>query len=82
MITHKIVKGDTLWELSRSYGCTVNEIVQLNGIKNPNSVKIGTVILIPTDPDYATIGKLFLAALNDLEGLPNVEKLLEMVKDE
>ena len=46
-ITHVIVYGDTLWDLAIEHGCTVAEIVSLNGIENPNSVPVGTEIKIP-----------------------------------
>lgn len=46
-ITHIIVYGDTLWDLARENGCTVAEIVALNGIENPNSIPVGTEIKIP-----------------------------------
>ena len=46
-ITHKIVYGDTLWDLAQLHHCTVAEIVGLNGIENPNSIPVGTEIKIP-----------------------------------
>lgn len=46
-ISHKIVKGDTLWDLAQKHGTTVNAIVALNGIKDRNSVPVGTEIKIP-----------------------------------
>ncbi|MEG2929201.1 MAG: S-layer homology domain-containing protein, partial [Oscillospiraceae bacterium] len=46
-VTHKLAYGDTLWDLSKKYNCTVEEITQLNGINNPRSVPIGTELKIP-----------------------------------
>ena len=46
-VTHKIVYGDTLWDLAQLHHCTVAEIVSINGIKNPNSIPVGTEIKIP-----------------------------------
>lgn len=45
--TYTVQPGDTLWGISRSYGVTVNQIVQLNGIQNPNLIYPGQVFLIP-----------------------------------
>ncbi|MEG1968327.1 MAG: S-layer homology domain-containing protein [Clostridia bacterium] len=46
-VIHKIVRGDTLWDIAMKNKCTVAEIVGLNGIKNPNNVPIGTELKIP-----------------------------------
>jgi len=45
-VTHKVVKGDTLWALSRKYGTTVDAIAKLNNIKNPNLIYVGQVLII------------------------------------
>lgn len=46
--TYTVVRGDTLWALSRRYGCTVGEIVALNAqIKNPDLILIGWQLVLP-----------------------------------
>lgn len=45
-IRHIIVKGDTLWGLSRKYGTTVDAIQRANGLKSTN-LRIGRTLLIP-----------------------------------
>lgn len=44
-----VAKGDTLWTISRKYGCTVSEIVAANSdlIKNPNRIYLGWQLNIP-----------------------------------
>lgn len=44
---HKIVYGDTLWDISIKNHCTVADIVKLNGIADPNNVPVGTELKIP-----------------------------------
>ena len=44
---HKIVYGDTLWDIAVKNKCTVAEIVGMNGIKDPNNVPVGTELKIP-----------------------------------
>lgn len=39
--------GDTLWALAREYNTTVQKIVNLNKIKNPNLIYSGQKLLIP-----------------------------------
>lgn len=43
--THKVVKGDSLWKISRTYGMTVNELKTLNGLKT-DLIRIGQVLKV------------------------------------
>ncbi|MCY7771152.1 LysM peptidoglycan-binding domain-containing protein [Bacillus haynesii] len=43
--THKVVKGDSLWKISRTYGMTINELKSLNGLKT-DLIRIGQVLKV------------------------------------
>ena len=43
---YKIQNGDTLWDISRKNGISINEIKQLNNISNSKNLKPGMVIKI------------------------------------
>lgn len=44
---HRVVKGDTLWGLSRRYGVGLKELVALNPqIKNPNLIYVGQEVRV------------------------------------
>ena len=45
-IVYRIQRGDTLSAIARRYGTTVNNLVRLNNIKNPNLIYAGTNILV------------------------------------
>ena len=45
--TYTVVKGDTLSEIAQKYGTTVDTLVQLNGIKDPNLIVVGQVLKLP-----------------------------------
>ena len=45
--TYTVVKGDTLSEMAQKYGTTVDTLVQLNGIKDPNLIVVGQVLKLP-----------------------------------
>ncbi len=45
-ITYVVKKGDTLTKLAIRYGTTINSIVKLNNIENPNLIYIGQVLTI------------------------------------
>lgn len=58
--TYVIKNGDTLYKISKELNIPVEEIILINNIKNPNSLSIGTELIIPyksldvvyTDIDY------------------------------
>ena len=43
---YTVKKGDTLSGIAKKYGTTVNKLVLLNGIKNPNKIYAGQVLII------------------------------------
>ena len=51
-ITITIAKGNTLSEIAKSYGTTVEELVSINNITNPNLIYAGNTLKVP----YATSG--------------------------
>ena len=46
-VYHRVVKGDTLWALSRAYGLSLEELIALNPqIKNPNLIRVGDEVRV------------------------------------
>ena len=44
---HRVVKGDTLWALSKRYGVSLTELIALNPqIKNPNLIYVGQEVRV------------------------------------
>ena len=54
-ILYTVKRGDTLSQIARSYGVTVNEIASQNGIQNPNLIYVGQTLTIPTQISNSTI---------------------------
>jgi LysM repeat protein len=44
-ITHKVIKGDNLWDISKKYKVPMDQIIKLNNIKN-NYIKVGSILII------------------------------------
>ena len=42
---HRVVKGDTLYRLSKEYGLTVDRLKQLNNLQN-SDIKIGQLLKV------------------------------------
>lgn len=51
-IIYTVQAGDTLYSIARLYGSTVEAIVEVNNIANPNLIYPGSVILIPVEEEY------------------------------
>ncbi len=45
--TYVVAKGDTLSQIASRYGVTVAEVMTLNGIGNPNAIRIGQKLVLP-----------------------------------
>lgn len=45
--TYTVQAGDTLFKIATSFGLTVAELAEANGIINPNVLEIGQVLVIP-----------------------------------
>lgn len=43
---HTVVKGDTLYKISRQYNVSVQDIINNNSISNPDLITIGTKLII------------------------------------
>ena len=44
---HIVVKGQTLYRISKIYGVDINELMRLNNIKSPTQLEVGQQIIIP-----------------------------------
>lgn len=47
-ISHRVVKGDTLYSLSKRYNTTVDELKRLNGLKS-NDLALGQILIIKSN---------------------------------
>ena len=50
-VYYTVKRGDTLWDIARRTGSTVEKIVAANNIKNPDLIYAGEVFLIPEKTD-------------------------------
>lgn len=47
---HRVTRGDTLWEIARSYGTSLEAVIQANRLRNPNRLRLGQDLIIPLNP--------------------------------
>lgn len=86
-MTHKnytVVKGDSLWKIADAHGVTVADLRKANPkFKTSDLILIGDVLKIPVpngSDTSETIRKQFNTALNDIQNLPSVKKLLSLLE--
>lgn len=48
MIIHVVSAGETLWQIANHYSVPIQEIIQLNGLSNPDQLVIGQSLVIPS----------------------------------
>ncbi len=46
---YTVQNGDTLYNIAKMWGTTVERLAELNGIKNPDKLEVGRVIKLPYD---------------------------------
>ncbi|MBN2301986.1 MAG: LysM peptidoglycan-binding domain-containing protein [Lentisphaerae bacterium] len=49
-----IEKGDTLSGIAKKFGVSVNDIVELNALTNPNMIRLGRTLVLPGAPDIGS----------------------------
>ena len=47
VIIYSVDKGYTLWKLAKKYNTTIEELVKINDIENPEIIIIGQKLIIP-----------------------------------
>jgi spore germination protein len=50
MKIHVVQRGENLWLLSQRYGVSINQIITVNELANPNQLVVGLALVIPTPP--------------------------------
>jgi lipoprotein NlpD len=46
-VRHRVAPGETVFRIARTYGITVQELSEANGIKDPRGLSVGQELLIP-----------------------------------
>lgn len=87
MQIHVVERGQTLWALSRFYRVNLSDLININGISNPNRVSVGQALVVPTpatvhvvqpgDTLYAIASRYetsvaAVAALNQIQNLNQI----------
>ena len=50
MVQHRVVKGDTMWKLSRAYGVSLQSVIDANPqVENPDLIYPDEILFIPAD---------------------------------
>ncbi len=52
-VTYTVRKGNTLFGIAQFFGTTVDKILSMNQISDPNMIYVGQTINVPVDTDIA-----------------------------
>jgi len=71
---HTVKRGDTLWVISKKYGCTISELVAENNISRRSILKIGQILRIPEDKNEkeTTPSSAVTTAVPTMDGAPSI----------
>lgn len=72
-LTHRIAPGDTLSAIARAYGISQRKLAQVNGITNPDVIRVDQVLVIPQDE--TTTSSQQASAANKSLAVPNLVAL-------
>ena len=46
-IYHRVVKGETLWRIAKSYNVEISRIAQANRLRDPSRIEVGQMLFVP-----------------------------------
>ena len=46
-VYHKVVRGQTLWQIAQAYGVSIKDIIDSNNIPNGTALEVGQLLFIP-----------------------------------
>lgn len=55
MLIHVVQKGEVLWKIANYYNVDIEQIIEANGINNPELLLVGQSLLIPSDNNIYTV---------------------------
>jgi LysM repeat protein len=78
---HIVQRGENLYRIAIRYGTTVQQLVQINNIPNPNIIFVGQALTIPGAPVVAEPEPVVGPVVEDedevVEAIPPVEEIIE-----
>ena len=56
-VYHKVVRGQTLWQIAQGYGVSIKDIIDSNNIPNGSALEVGQLLFIPGAQEVKDISK-------------------------
>ncbi len=56
-VYHKVVRGQTLWQIAQAYGVSIQDIINSNNIPNGSALEVGQLLFIPGAQGVEDISK-------------------------
>lgn len=71
-VTHTVLRGETLYRISKKYGVDVNALMRANAIAHPSQLEAGTRLVIPGARTVIRQAPQKLAATPDIERIRRI----------
>lgn len=56
-VYHKVVRGQTLWQIAQAYGVNIQDIIDSNNIPNGSALEVGQLLFIPGAQEVKDISR-------------------------
>ncbi len=56
--SHTVVRGDSLWKISRKYNVDLNDLIEVNGMEKNSVLQVGQVIQVPAEGSQAAVATI------------------------
>ena len=73
-LSYTIKKGDTLWDISKMYGVSVDELTAANDLRKTDILQVGSVLSIPEGGSYVPPFTSTMAKIDDSKTKKPIQK--------
>lgn len=78
--TYTVVSGDTLFGIAQRFNTSVERLIALNNLDDPNRLEVGQILLLPTGGDDIAPTEILLGDYDFIRGPNAPSRILDLVQ--